>query len=166
MIIFLHFYSKIAFQNEKLIPYLCFLRYILEKLRQEQELYEIQQRKKIIQEQQEKEKRCQQQQQQQQQHQVQIYRNECKIEPTKVAPVVDVQCVDNIQLYTKRIIEENRKSTEIYEERRVTSSTTNNNGCHHWSTSTSSSNAVPVVPKGVSVIGKRIFFSLFIQLLS
>lgn len=94
-------------------------KYILEKLRQEQELYEIQQRKKLMQDQQEKE---QQQRCKQQTTQVQIFRNECKIEPK---PVVDVQCIDNISLYTKRIVEENRKSTEIYEERRVATSSNN-----------------------------------------
>lgn len=82
-------------------------KYILEKLRQEQELYEIQQRKKLIQ---------QNEQQQQHRNQVQIYRNECKIEPK---PLVDVQCIDNVSLYTKRVVEESRKSTEVYEEHRM-----------------------------------------------
>jgi hypothetical protein len=76
-------------------------KYILEKLRQEQELVEVQQRKKLIQEQKERERTQQQQSQQQQTHKQQI------------------RAVDNISSYTKRIVEEKHKSTEFFEEHRV-----------------------------------------------
>ena len=75
-------------------------RYILEKLRQEQELAEAQQRQKLIQEQRERERAQQQSQQQQQTHK-------------------QIRAVDNISSYTKRIVEEKHKSTELFEEHRV-----------------------------------------------
>jgi hypothetical protein len=79
-------------------------KYMLEKLKQEQELLEIQRRQKLIQEQRERERHeliRQQQQQQLQQQQREIH------------------CVDNISSFTKHVIQENHKSSEMFEEHRV-----------------------------------------------
>ena len=72
-------------------------KYILEKLKQEQELIEIQRRQKLVERDDYEHEYRQYQHKQQQQ----------------------VKCVDNVSLITKRITEEKHKSTEIYEEERI-----------------------------------------------
>ncbi len=84
-------------------------KYILEKLKQEQELLELQKRQRLISEQREREEYDLEYRQRQQELQPHYQHSGQR----------EVKCIDNVSTITKRITEEKHQSTEIFEEERI-----------------------------------------------